>query len=141
MSRKLKDDAYKPKYGLKNFVSPDATYRDIRKNLKRWDVLIHEITCYLGGAISYIELSEQLHRLLSQCESPQVRYFDKHGAFRLLGWLIDSRLIERKKLDSHCNKLNNESKKHHYLLSTRSAPHNFNSDKRCHPSAQLEFNE
>ena len=150
MSRnKLADKAYSIKYGLEEGVKPDKTYRDFRKKLKKWDSLIIEINRYLAGCINYTELSDELINLIHICDSPQVQYFDKHGAFRLLGAVLDFRLEERIDFEKYCKKLNDayEPSSREYVSiedeRTQRIPTKFlldsAQDKRCHPSAKLNF--
>lgn len=144
---KLRDAGYSIKYGLEVGVAPNSQYRKFRRELKCWDSLIIEINRYLAGCIEFDDISTELASLISQCTSPQVRYFDKHGAFRLLGWLLDTRLQVRLEYERYCNYLNDKQYKEDPDVpktSRRVRPvykvlREGGIDKRCYPAASLEF--
>lgn len=132
---KLADNCYKRRYGLAKGKRPDENYKRIINVLKQVDKLILEVNGYLGGTHSIEFISPNLKFVLDNCKNPEVRYFDKHGAFRLLGWLLDKRLNYRKELDFHCQELNSKFQPFNTYLRQGAF------DKTCYPGSTLEFKQ
>lgn len=97
------------------------------------DKLIAEVVGYLSGCYHYDELSVDLKELVLKCRSPQVRVFDKVGAFRLLGWLLDERLERRKQVVALLKENGHDVGGYDKVLTDKAF------DKYCYPGAKLDF--